>query len=264
MLLKHFYASFSPVLNCRGLCRFYRKININLFALFPLFFRSHSPGSAVLKKCYSLFLLQILFHIAYGQPMADTTGKLIEQKENIITENTIIKVENLGERINSEYPELRPTISADGNLLFFIRMGHPANEQIATVRNAQDIWYSLREEDGTWTPAEHLNGAVNASQYNAVFWISPDLNSMLIKGAYVEGQYYGMGVSMTRLQKNGDWSPPQMLRIRNFNKFAFTQQFGASMGQDGKTMLLYMTDKKNSYNNDIYVSFLEGGDIWTA
>jgi len=130
--------------------------------------------------------------------------------------------------------------------------------------NAQDIWYSIREEDGSWSPAEHLNGAVNASQYNAVFWISPDLNTMLIKGAYMEGQYYGMGVSITRLQKNGEWSPPQMLRIRKFEKFAFTQQFGASMGQDGKTLLLYMSDKKNSYNNDIYVSFLEGGDIWTA
>ena len=217
-----------------------------------------------MKKCYLIFLFLCCFLVSYTQPLIDTTGKLIEQKENIITENTIVKVENLGQRINSEYAELRPTISADGNLLFFIRMGHPANEHIATVRNAQDIWYSIREEDGSWSPAEHLNGAVNASQYNAVFWISPDLNTMLIKGAYMEGQYYGMGVSITRLQKNGEWSPPQMLRIRKFEKFAFTQQFGASMGQDGKTLLLYMSDKKNSYNNDIYVSFLEGGDIWTA
>ncbi|RYD77641.1 MAG: OmpA family protein [Sphingobacteriales bacterium] len=217
-----------------------------------------------MKKCYSFLLFQILLFVAYGQPMADTSGKLIEQKENIITENTIVKVENLGQRVNSEYPELRPTISADGNLLFFIRMGHPQNEHIATVRNAQDIWYSIKEEDGSWSPAEHLNGAVNASQYNAVFWISPDLNTMLIKGAYLNGQYSGMGVSITKLQKDGSWSPPQMLRIRNFHKFGYTQQFGASMGQDGKTLLLYMSDKKNSYDNDIYVSFLEGGDIWTA
>lgn len=217
-----------------------------------------------MKKCYFIFLLQALFFIAYGQPQVDTTGKLIEQKENIITASTVIKVGNLGERINSEYPELRPTVSADGNLLFFIRMGHPQNEHIATVRNAQDIWYSIREEDGSWMPAEHLDGAVNASQYNAVYWIAPDLNSMLIKGAYIDGQYSGTGVSMTRLQKDGSWSPPQMLRIRNFHKFGYTQQLGASMGQDGKTLLFYMTDQKNSFDNDIYVSFLEGGDIWTA
>ncbi len=217
-----------------------------------------------MKQCYLLLLLLCCFQVGYTQPMADTSGKLIEQKENSIKESTVIKVENLGERINSEYPELRPTISADGNLLFFIRMGHPENIQIATARNAQDIWYSMRESDGSWTPAEHLNGAVNVSHYNAVFWISPDLNSMLIKGAYLQGQYAGTGVSMTRLQKDGSWSPPQMLRIRNFHKFAQTQQFGAAMGQDGKTMLFYMSDKKNSFDNDIYVSFLEGGDIWTA
>jgi OOP family OmpA-OmpF porin len=217
-----------------------------------------------MKKCYLFFLLQCCFLVGYAQPQADTSGKLIEQKELTIKESTIIKVENLGERINSEYPELRPTISADGNLLFFIRMGHPDNIQIATARNAQDIWYSIRESDGSWTPAEHLNGAVNAAHYNAVFWISPDLNSMLIKGAYLQGQYAGTGVSMTRMQKDGSWSPPQMLRIRNFQKFAYTQQFGASMGQDGKTLLFYMSDKKNSFDNDIYVSFLEGGDIWTA
>lgn len=217
-----------------------------------------------MKQCYLLFLSLFCFYIGYTQPLADTTGKLIEQKENVITAATVIKVENLGGRINSEYPELRPTISADGNLLFFIRMGHPQNEHIATVRNAQDIWYSIREEDGSWMPAEHLNGAVNASQYNAVYWISPDLNSMLIKGAYIDGQYSGTGVSMTRLQKDGSWSPPQMLRIRNFHKFGYTQQLGASMGQDGKTLLFYMTDQKNSFDNDIYVSFLEGGDIWTA
>ncbi len=57
-----------------------------------------------MKKCYALFLLQILFFVAYGQPLVDTTGKLIEQKENIITENTIVKVENLGQRINSDTP----------------------------------------------------------------------------------------------------------------------------------------------------------------
>ena len=209
-------------------------------------------------------MLQCCFYVCYTQPQADTTGKLIEQKENVIRESTVVKVENLGESVNSEYPELRPTISADGNLLFFIRMGHPENIQIATARNAQDIWYSIRESDGNWTPAEHLNGAVNAAHYNAVFWISPDLNTMLIKGAYQQGQYAGTGVSITKQQKDGSWSPPQMLRIRNFHKFAGTQQFGASMGQDGKTMLFYMSDKKNSFDNDIYVSFLEGGDIWTA
>ncbi len=217
-----------------------------------------------MKKCYFLFLGLLVSLVVYTQPLVDTVGKLIAQKENIITASTIVQVENLGELVNSAYPEMRPTISADGNLLFFIRQGHPANIQIQTVPNAQDIWYSTRDSAGNWSHAKHLNGSVNASHYNAVYWISPDLNSMLIKGAFTEGQYLGTGVSMMHRMEDNSWSPPQMLRIRNFHKFGMTQQLGASMGQDGKTLLFYMTDKKNSYNNDLFVSFLEGGDIWTA
>ena len=47
----------------------------------------------------------------------DTIGKLVAQKDNIITSSTIINIENLGININSDLPELRPTVSADGNLL---------------------------------------------------------------------------------------------------------------------------------------------------
>lgn len=218
-----------------------------------------------MEKLYLLFLLMIGFNVSYAQPLADTTGKLIPQKENIIKETTIIKIENLGSLINTVYPEMRPTISADGNLLFFIRQGDPANVQAATVPNSQDIWYSTRDtSSGTWAKAKHLNGSVNASHYNAVYWISPDLNTILLKGAFTEGQYLGTGVSMIHRAVDNSWTPAQMLRIRNFEKFGNTSQLGASMGQDGKTLLFYMTDKKGSFDNDIYVSFLEGGDIWTA
>ena len=217
-----------------------------------------------MKKIYFVLVLVLCFFVSYAQPLLDTSGKLVAQKENIITPSTIVKIENLGALINTEYPEMRPTISADGNLLFFIRQGHPANVQAATVPNAQDIWYSTRDTNGLWSPSKHLNGSVNASHYNAVYWISPDLNTILLKGAFTEGQYLGSGVSMIHRLEDNNWSPAQMLRIRNFNKFAGTLQLGASMGQDGKTLLFYMTDKKESFDNDLYVSFLEGGDIWTA
>ncbi len=217
-----------------------------------------------MKKIYFVFVLLLCFFVSYAQPLLDTAGKLVAQRENIITASTIIKIENLGPLINSAYPEMRPTISADGNLLFFIRQGHPANVQAATVPNAQDIWYSTRDTNGLWSASKHLNGSVNASHYNAVYWISPDMNTILLKGAFTEGQYLGTGVSMIRRLVDNSWSPAQMLRIRNFTKFASTQQLGASMGQDGKTLLFYMTDKKESFDNDLYVSFLEGGDIWTA
>lgn len=211
-------------------------------------------------------LLIICSLCAAAQPtqhlLSDTL--LREQKENVITASTIIQVENLGEDINTIHPEMRPTISADGNLLFFIRQNDPANIQYATVPNSQDIWYSTRDSLGKWSKAKHLSAKVNASQYNAVYWISPDLNTILLKGAFIDGQYLGMGVSMIKKRKDNSWTNAEMLKIRKLEKFNTTPQFGASMGHNGKVLLFYMTDKKGSFDNDIYVSFLEGNDIWTA
>ncbi|MBX2932670.1 MAG: OmpA family protein [Ferruginibacter sp.] len=211
-------------------------------------------------------LLIICSLCAAAQPtqhlLSDTL--LREQKENVITASTIIQVENLGEDINTIHPEMRPTISADGNLLFFIRQNDPANIQYATVPNSQDIWYSTRDSLGKWSKAKHLSAKVNASQYNAVYWISPDLNTILLKGAFIDGQYLGMGVSMIKKRKDNSWTNAEMLKIRKLEKFSTTPQFGASMGHNGKVLLFYMTDKKGSFDNDIYVSFLEGNDIWTA
>jgi outer membrane protein OmpA-like peptidoglycan-associated protein len=194
----------------------------------------------------------------------DTTVKLIAQKENTIRESTIVKIENLGPLINTDNPEMRPTISADGNLLFFIRQNDTSNIQYNTVPNSQDIWYSTRDTSGKWAPAKHLSEKVNASHYNAVYWISPDLNTILLKGAFTDGQYLGTGLSMIHKMEDNSWTNAEMLKIRNFNKFSTTPQLGACMGHDGRTLLFYMTDKKGSYNNELFVSFAEGNDIWTA
>ena len=86
-----------------------------------------------MRKLYLLIVVLLIAIVAYTQPLMDTAVKLVAQKENVIKENTIVTVENLGDKINTEYPEMRPTVSADGNMLFFIRQGHPSNVQISTV-----------------------------------------------------------------------------------------------------------------------------------
>ena len=106
----------------------------------------------------------------------DTSVALIPQKDNIITAETIVKIENLGININSDLPELRPTVSADGNLLFFICQNHPANTKFRSVPNSQDIWYSKRDSSGLWSEARHMRYPMNTTHYNTVYWISPDNN----------------------------------------------------------------------------------------
>jgi OmpA-OmpF porin, OOP family len=214
-----------------------------------------------MKKLLLVFI-SFLFLFAGAQPAADTNG-LVMQKENVITANTIVKVENIGPNINSELPELRPTISADGKILFFICENHPANTKYNSFRHSQDIWLSVKDSNGNWMEAEHMEYPLNSYFYNAVFWISPDNNRILIRNAFVDGDYAGNGVSMSYRTKKGGWSKPQMLQIRNYAKYDRGKQNGASMSQDAQTLLLYMTEEKGGYNSDIYVCFLQKDGTWS-
>ena len=220
-----------------------------------------------MKKALPCFILILCFQFGEAQPARDTvisdTAKLIQQKENIITASTIVKVENMGAVVNTDLNELRPTISADGNLLFFIRENHPHNTNYNSVRNSQDIWFSMRDSSGNWSKAVHLGYPLNTALYNSVFWISPDNNRILIRGAFVNGDYAGMGVSMCYLQEDGYWSRPEGLMIKNYWKYDKGVRSGATMAHDGKTLLLYLTPEKGGFYNDIYVSFLQSDRTWS-
>jgi OmpA-OmpF porin, OOP family len=196
--------------------------------------------------------------------LGSDTGKLVAQKENIITANTIIKIENLGENINSDLPELRPTISADGNLLFFICENHPANTKYNSVPNSQDIWYAQRDSNGVWQEARHLKYPLNTSQYNAVYWISPDNNRILIRGAFGNGgAYFGKGVSLCTRQADGRWGIPEMLRIKNYLKYDHGQVSGAVLTQDLTALVLYMTPEPGGADNDLFVCFPQDDGSWS-
>ena len=156
-----------------------------------------------MKRILPLIALIFVAIYSFGQPLNDT-GQLKQQKENVISTNTIIKIENLGFRVNSELPELRPTISPDGKRLFFICENHPENTKYRSVNNSQDIWYSEKDSNGKWQDAEHLGYPLNTMQYNAVFWVSPDNNRILIRGAFINGAFNSKGVSMCYRKKNGN------------------------------------------------------------
>lgn len=217
-----------------------------------------------LKNFTLALFLTCCARLAVAQPSIDTTTKgLKQQKDNIITGSTILKIENLGININSDLAELRPTVSADGNLLFFICEDHPVNTKYNSVPNSQDIWYSIRDSLGNWAEARHLRYPLNTAHYNAVYWISPDNNRILIRGAFLHGAYHGKGVSLCRLNEKRQWSEPDVLMIKNYEKYDRGTTSGATMAHDGRTLLLYMTPDKGGALNDLYVCFLSPDGTWT-
>lgn len=171
-------------------------------------------------------------------------------------------VENLGNLVNSAYHEVRPTISADGKILYFVVEGSPKNNMYKSDKKAQDVWYSELDSSGKWGPAIHAGAPFNDQRENAVFWVAPDGNRLLIRGAYENGKYVGRGVSMLN-KTAGGWSQPQRLKIKDYDRMSQDVYSGAFMSNDGKTLLLYFSEEKHSYINDIYVSHLGDNDDWS-
>lgn len=102
-------------------------------------------------------------------------------------------LENLGKKVNTKYSEIRPTISADGNTLYYVLEGSPQNVNYNKDRRAQDVWYITRINDSTWSEPIHCPAPINIAKDNAVFWVSPDGNRLLLRGAFNNGNYEGRG-----------------------------------------------------------------------
>ncbi len=172
--------------------------------------------------------------------------------------------ENLGSAVNSEYAELNPVIAPDGKTLYFGRKSHPANrfsiKGSETISGSQDIWFSEKVGD-TWSTARRLSDVLNRDQYNTILSISPDGQTILLKGAYVNGAYETRGFSLAN-KTAGGWTVPQKVEIPGYEQMSKGKNEYGYLTMDGKAILLAFARKKNSEDDDLYVSFLENGK-WT-
>ena len=170
-------------------------------------------------------------------------------------------VENLGVQVNSEYNEINPMISPDGKTLYFARISHPNNTHGA--KGSQDIWFSeLDAASGKWGPARRMGFPLNKDEYNCAYSITPDGQTMLIKGQYNNGTYETRGFSLSKKTATG-WSPPQKIDIPNYVSLSKGQFDCGFMSADGKVLLMAFSEKKNSKEDDIYVSFRQKDGSWS-
>lgn len=169
------------------------------------------------------------------------------------------QLENLGKSINTEYNEIGPTISPDGKTLYFSRVSHPQNTN--TTKGGQDIWYSELRND-VWTPARRLGSPLNREEYNSLYSITPDGNTLLLKGAYKNGVYETRGFSISKKNARG-WSAPNKLEIPGYTKLSKGQFDCGFLSNDGKVLVMSFSEKKGSKVDNLYVSFKQKDGSWT-
>lgn len=169
------------------------------------------------------------------------------------------QLENLGKTVNTEYNEINPIISPDGKTIYFSRVSHPQNTHGA--KGSQDIWFSELKND-KWTQARRLPPPLNKEDYNSLYSITPDGNTLLIKGSYKNGVYETRGFSTSKKTARG-WAAPNKLEIPGYAKISKGQFDCGYLSNDGKTLIMSFSEKKNSKIDDIYVSFKAKDGSWS-
>ena len=76
--------------------------------------------------------------------------------------------ENLGSSINSANMEHDPMISPDEQFLIFTSVDR------ADSHGSADLYFSLRQEDGSWAPARNMGDKFNTETYEYCSYLSPD------------------------------------------------------------------------------------------
>ena len=167
--------------------------------------------------------------------------------------------ELLGETINSEYNEIGPVISPDGKTLFFSRISHPQNAH--GENGSQDIWYSELRSN-RWSNAVRMPNIVNKDVYNAIYSITPDGNTILLKGSYNRGVYQTRGFSISKRVRRS-WSAPETIEIPDYEKLSKGEFDCGFLANDGQTLIMSFSDKKKGRNDDLYVSFKDKDGKWS-
>ncbi|MFK7969385.1 MAG: OmpA family protein, partial [Bacteroidia bacterium] len=169
------------------------------------------------------------------------------------------RLERMGSAINSSIaPDYYPQISSSGKLFFFIRFGHPGN----VTSSDEDIWYSEKQADGTWSKAKNAGAPLNNNNSNGVVSISADENTLYVANTYnADGSFKGGGISYSERTADG-WSVPKPIIIRQYyNNSNNLQNFCFSPSR--KQLFLSLQRRDSRGKVDLYVCFREKEGIYS-
>ncbi|RME16291.1 MAG: hypothetical protein D6799_05100, partial [Bacteroidetes bacterium] len=156
-----------------------------------------------------------------------------------------IKITNLGDSINSEYPEYGAVLSADEQMLIYTtrRPGGICGDRTSDGGFYEDIVVSFKIDDRTWSKPQPISEYINTCGHEASINLSPDGQILILYKDEEGGNiYYSMW-------DGKNWTAPQ-----SFGSDVNTQYWEthATITPDGNT-LYFVSDRPGGIGGrDIY------------
>lgn len=183
----------------------------------------------------------------------EITKNAIELEKNPVE----MKVEGLT-NINTEFAEYRPKITGDEKIMYFTsRRENPHYTKTDEEgKYYEDIYFS-RKKFGVWQEPEMLNEVINKPSHDAVLYVSPDGQYMLIFRASTAALTEG-GIYETNLVGE-NWTEPTLLQADINSNYWETD---VSLSADG-TLMFFTSDRPGGVGGrDIWVMKRLPGGEW--
>lgn len=165
-----------------------------------------------------------------------------------------VKLDGMGDNINSEYDDKAPMITADGKTLIFTsrRPGKSsALDKDGDGGYFEDIYVSHWDTTKkAWTDAELIPGSINTEGHDACTSISPDGKQIYIYKNDIEGESRGGDIYVSRLSSSGKWGAPKSMG-KPVNTTFF--EGGGCLSPDGKTFYFISERQGGLGHADIYM-----------
>ncbi len=156
-----------------------------------------------------------------------------------------VSIDNLGDSINSEYPDYSAVVSADESVMIFTsrRPGSTGGEKTIDDQYYEDIYISTKNKEGSWSLAKNIGIPINTNGNEASVSLSADGQQLFIYKDSNGGDIYYSNLE-------GDkWTAPVPLGSDINTKYWETH---ATESADGNT-IYFVSDRPGGFGGrDIY------------
>jgi tetratricopeptide (TPR) repeat protein len=192
--------------------------------------------------------------------------KLVEREKAIATNAKDlvafpmnVQISNLGDSVNSQYPDYSPVLSADERMLIFTTRRPNTTGGFKEVNGLynEDVVVCYKDDNGIWSSPKSISPNINTSAMEAVINLSADGQTLIL---YKDGGE-GMAGNIYYSNYDGrDWTS-----LKEFGSDVNTkyQESHACLSADGN-VLFFVSDRPGGFGGkDIYRCIKLPNGVWS-